>query len=101
MMGIPDIMWPDMFEFFISFLNSEKILGLEKSICIAEIDTELHKKIIDVIDSCVESGLDENGISLYYAIKYFTKRKVCTTVIVKKIALMVIHPHLWVREQAK
>ena len=68
MMGIPDIMWPDMFEFFISFLNSEKILGLEKSICIAEIDTELHKKIIDVIDSCVESGLDENGISLYYAI---------------------------------
>lgn len=100
-MNIPDVMWPDMFEFFISFLNSEKILGLEKSISITQIDTELHKKIIDVIDNCIESGLDETGISLYYAIKYFTHRKVCVPSIVKKIALMVIHPHLWVRDQAK
>lgn len=49
----------------------------------------------------MESGLDENGISLYYTIKYFTNRKVFNQNIVKKIAAMVIHPHLWVREQAK
>jgi hypothetical protein len=46
----------------------------------------------------MESGLDENGISLYYAIKYFTRRKIFSPGIVKKIGPMVIHPHLWIRE---
>lgn len=101
MMCIPDVMWPDMFEFFISFLNTEKTLGLEKGISITNIDVDSHKKIIDVIDSCIETGLDENGISLYYAIRYFTCRKISIPAIVKKIAPLIIHPHLWVREQAK
>lgn len=82
-------------------MNSEKILGLKKGISIAEIDTESHKKIVDVIDNCIETSLDENGFSLYYAIKYFTVRKIFTPSIVKKIGPMVIHPHLWVREEAK
>ncbi len=76
-------------------------MGLKKGISITQIDVESHKKIIDVIDNCIESSLDENGISLFYAVKYFTVRKIFTPIIVKKIAPMVIHPHLWVRDQAK
>ena len=102
MINIHDRMWSDMFEYFVSFLNAEKILGLEKSISIASLeDTESHKRMIDIIDSCVESGLDENGLSLFYAIRYFTFRRAFPFSLVNKIAPMVIHPHLWVRDQAK
>jgi hypothetical protein len=49
----------------------------------------------------VESELNENGIPLYYAIKYFTTRRKFTDALVKKIAAFVIHPHLWVRTEAR
>lgn len=101
MMNIPDVIWPQMFEFFISFLNSEKVLGLKKSSALVEVDAESHKSYMEAIDSCIEAGFEENGFCLCYAIKYFTVRKSYAPHIVKKIAPMVIHPHLWVREQAK
>ena len=62
---------------------------------------ESQKRMMESIDSCIESGLEENGVVLYYAIKYFTIRKMTTITIVKKIAPMILHPHLWVQEQAK
>lgn len=63
--------------------------------------TESYKKIIDVIDNCIETSLDENGFSLYYAIRYFTVKQIDTPMIVKKIGPLVIHPHVWVRESAR
>ena len=97
MVKMPTVLWANLFQFFVSFINSEKILGLEKSIAIIDENAEIHKKKFDIIDSCVESSLEENGLTLYYAIKYFTTRRISTIPIAKKIAPMVIHPHLWVR----
>jgi hypothetical protein len=58
-------------------------------------------RILDAIDQCIEEELYGNNISLYYSIKYFTNRKLCTPNIINKICPLVVHPHLWVREQAK
>ena len=57
--------------------------------------------MMDIIDSCVETGLDENGICLFYAIRYFNHRKHCSTALSNKIAPLIIHSHLWVRDEAK
>ena len=57
--------------------------------------------MMEAIDVCIENNLEENGLALYYAIKYFTVRKITDKGIVKKICPMVIHPYLWIRDQAK
>ena len=75
MENIPIAILPEMFEFYISFLNTEKVMGLKCSLFIAENATkefEMQRYIIDVFDNCMESGLCENGIALCYSIKYFT-----------------------------
>lgn len=60
MENIPIAILPEMFEFYISFLNTEKVMGLKCSLFIAENATkefEMQRYIIDVFDNCMESGL--------------------------------------------
>lgn len=101
MENIPIAILPEMFEFYISFLNTEKVMGLKCSLFIAENATkefEMQRYIIDVFDNCMESGLCENGIALCYSIKYFTIRKNVSLDILHKIVPHVINPHRWVRD---
>ena len=71
------------------------------SITLAEsISPHSHRHILDAFDSCIESGLDEIGMGLFYSIRYFTLRKSTSHFIIKKIAPHVINPNKWVSDEA-
>lgn len=57
--NIPEHLLPDMFEFYISLINTDRLEGLRLSLILAESVSPLsHRHILDAFDSCIESGLD-------------------------------------------
>ena len=99
--NVPHHVLSYMFEFYISLINTDRVEGLKLSVTIARsISSCTHKHILDVFDSCMESGLEEEGIGLFYTIQYFTIRKSTTNYLIKKIAPHVINPSKWIRDEA-
>jgi hypothetical protein len=90
-----------MFEFYISLINTDRLEGLKLSLTLAqEVSPATHRHILDAFDSCIESGLEEAGMGLFYSIKYFTIRKSTSHFIIKKIAPQVVNPNKWIRDEA-
>jgi hypothetical protein len=57
--NIPEHLLADMFEFYISLINTDRIEGLRLSLHLARnLPLPAHKQILDALDSCLESGLD-------------------------------------------
>lgn len=56
--------------------------------------------MLDVLDSCVEGALDESGMGLFYAIRYFTLRKSTSHFVVRKVAPHTVNPSKRIRDEA-
>lgn len=90
-----------MFEFYISLINTDRLEGLRLSLTLARHVSPLtHRRILEAFDSCIEGGLDESGIGLFYSLQYFTLRKNTSASTLRKIAPHVLNPSKWVRDEA-
>jgi hypothetical protein len=94
-------MLPELFDHFLAFIESQRLLGLEQAVRIAGHHPQPDTRTLEALDGYMLSKLSETDMALFYVIQYFTVRKLCSLHIVMKIAPMVMHSHLWVSEQAK
>lgn len=96
--SISQLWSPSVVPFFGSMLNVEKVLGFKEGIRIAE--KKHPPQRYEFLDMCLESGLDESGVAVFYAIRYFRLRQLTSEHIVAKIVPLLVYPHRWIREEA-
>ena len=92
---------PSFIPFFCSMLNNEKVLGFGESVKVAEEATRGKSGQLDFLDPCLESGLDESGVAVFYAIRYFRIRKIIKEELIKKILPLLLEPNRWIHEEVE